>query len=208
MIRRAASINACRVRAFRRSRRGALAAAVASLSLMSARVSRLMSTSILKTDAVGPWRRVERRAGDSRVARTLLAVGAASRRKAVQELRGPALRRSRRAALDPGHRADGSRSPAQRQPAGLVHDHAAEHLSECPNRVLRRSVTRKYAVDKSGLKRAADVDISTRIRRTTTGQHTVFHPGSVGVRGSSPLSSTGKPQVRLAWSDSAGLRIC
>ena len=62
--------------------------------------------------------------------------------------------------------------------------------SACPSRVLILSITRKHAEDGSARKPPADVDESARGRRPHTGQHMPFHPGSAGVRGSSPLSST------------------
>jgi hypothetical protein len=61
--------------------------------------------------------------------------------------------------------------------------------SACPSGVLRLSITGKSTVDKSARKPSAEVDDSARAGRPNTGQHTPVHTGSVGVRGSRPLSS-------------------
>ena len=72
--------------------------------------------------------------------------------------------------------------------------------SVCPSDVLSLAITRNYALDTRVRKPPADVDDSTCRGRRNTTQHTRFHPGSVGVRGSNPLSSTTTPQPKSAKS--------
>jgi hypothetical protein len=81
-----------------------------------------------------------------------------------------------------------------------------------PSGVLRLSITGKHAVDKSAQIPPADVDVLARNRCTNTGQHNPFHPGSVGVTGSSPTAS-GPQRIQLAsprfdWAYAFALMFC
>jgi Resolvase, N terminal domain len=61
--------------------------------------------------------------------------------------------------------------------------------STCPIGVLRHLVTRKHVRDTSARRRVAGRHYPIHRRRCDTLQHRHFHTGSVGVGGSSPLSS-------------------
>jgi hypothetical protein len=63
-------------------------------------------------------------------------------------------------------------------------------LTTCPSGVLRHLVSRKHVRDTSVRRRVAGRHYPLHRGRCDTLQHRLFHPGSVGVRGSSPLSST------------------
>jgi len=79
--------------------------------------------------------------------------------------------------------------------------------STCPSGVLRHLVTRKHVRDTSVRRRVAGRHYPIHRRRCDTLQHRRFHAGSVGVRGSSPLSSTLKTrsgQCRSGFSCLAG----
>ena len=62
--------------------------------------------------------------------------------------------------------------------------------STCPSGVLRHLGTRKHVRDTSVRRWVARRHYPIHRRRCDTLQHRRFHTGSVGVRGSSPLSST------------------
>src|SRR5206468_1617328 len=64
------------------------------------------------------------------------------------------------------------------------------YVSTCPSGVLRHLVTSKHVRDTSVRRRVAGRHYPIHRRRCDTLQHRRFHTGSVGVRGSSPLSST------------------
>ena len=69
--------------------------------------------------------------------------------------------------------------------------------STCPSGVLRHLVTSKHVRDTSVRKWVAGRHYPIHRGRCVTLQHRRFHTGSVGVRGSSPLSSTQKPSSGL-----------
>jgi hypothetical protein len=76
--------------------------------------------------------------------------------------------------------------------------------STCPSGVLRHLVTRKHVRDTSVRRRVAGRHYPIHRRRCDTLQHRRFHTGSVRIRGSNPLSSTTKDQLRATFQRSVG----
>jgi ANTAR domain len=79
--------------------------------------------------------------------------------------------------------------------------------SICPSGVLRHLVTDTHVRDASERKRLAGRHYPIHRRCCVTLQHRWFHTGSVGVRGSSPLSSTSKTRSELRRSGFFLVRI-
>jgi hypothetical protein len=84
--------------------------------------------------------------------------------------------------------------PAERAEIARKASATSSGRAGCPSGVLRHLVTRTHVRDASERKRLAGRHYPIHRRRRDTLQHRQFHTGSVGVRGSNPLSSTVKPQ--------------